>query len=108
MKANTSNQLTKFTVIFIILEIIFILIGFDKLSYRDSSSSNAYVGGDAYNIIINAIYFGSYLISGLIMELIASIFYCTNVKLKFTPSIDDYNADDYEDEDIENEKDQRS
>ena len=54
--------------IIIITGIVFLYIGFDKKNnYYNSDmsfsiSENAYVGGDAYNYIINANYFTGYMI----------------------------------------------
>ena len=51
----------------IILGIVFCIIGFDKKNNYYSSENfyslnvNAYVGGDAYNYIINGTYFAGYL-----------------------------------------------
>lgn len=69
-----------------ILGIIFMLsssipfyLGFDKmLNYKNSEyfstlSKNAYVGGDAYNYIINANYFTGYMVLGLALILIGGV-----------------------------------
>ena len=66
-------------VIFIIVAFIFIFIGFDKMNnyYNNEDyprrNKNAYVGGDAYNYIINGTYATAYftlasgcMISGVI------------------------------------------
>lgn len=51
----------------LILGIVFCIIGFDKKNNYYNSESfyslnvNAYVGGDAYNFIINGTYFAGYL-----------------------------------------------
>ena len=73
--------------IFLIMAIIFYQQGFDKKDnyYYDEDytllNKNAYVGGDAYNFIINGTYFTGYLvigsammISGMILLLISEGF----------------------------------
>lgn len=56
--------------IMLILGIVCIGMGFDKMfnyhnsEYYTSSNRNAYVGGDAYNYIINASYFSGYVSLG--------------------------------------------
>lgn len=70
----------------IVSSIVALGMGFYKMFVYKSSESiygektNAYVGGDAYNYIINGTYatgyfvlFGALLISGLLIELILSI-----------------------------------
>lgn len=60
------KKLNILAVIFIIISVIMVFKGFDKMNnysnpdsyYRDSV--NAYVGGDAYNYIINGTYSTSY------------------------------------------------
>ena len=58
------------SIILLILSIICIFIGFDKMfNYHNSetytsNNKNAYVGGDAYNYIINANYFSGYVSLG--------------------------------------------
>lgn len=66
------NKSTKYkvciivSIVLLILSIICIFIGFDKMfNYHNSETytsknRNAYVGGDAYNYIINANYFSGY------------------------------------------------
>ena len=57
--------LTLATIIFLVVAIINYVNGFDKMNnYRNStfSSINAYVGGDAYNYIINSNYFTGYIV----------------------------------------------
>lgn len=74
--------------IFFIMALVFFQQGFDKKdNYVNSESfsilnTNAYVGGDAYNYIINGTYFAGYLalgsammISGMISLLISESAY---------------------------------
>ena len=65
---NKSIFLYFLTVIFLIMFIIFAHKGYDKMNnYRntDYSSENAYVGGDAYNYIINGTHAtGYYVLAG--------------------------------------------
>ncbi len=57
-----------FGAIMLIAFFIFLFIGFDKINnYSNSdlfysSNTNAYVGGDAYNYIINGTYFTGYMV----------------------------------------------
>lgn len=72
-------------IIFIILGVVLIGIGFHKhLSYNnpngdsysyndDEDEVNAYVGGDAYNYIINGTYFTAYSVLGAGAFIIATI-----------------------------------
>lgn len=63
-------------IIFLILGFIFLCIGFYKISAYDNSSSsyvNSYVGGDAYNYIINGTYFAAYAVMGTGSWIIAAI-----------------------------------
>lgn len=58
------------SIVLLILSIVCIAMGFDKMlnyhnsEYYTSSDRNAYVGGDAYNYIINASYFSGYVSLG--------------------------------------------
>lgn len=70
MKNKNLLQLTLkiVSVILIVGSIIFAYIGFDKINNYDNSeysstTTNAYVGGDAYNYIINGTYFTGYMIA---------------------------------------------
>ena len=64
------NFLAFFAVIVFCLGTYFFAIGFDKKDnykyseYSYSSNHNAYVGGDAYNYIINGNYFTGYMVLG--------------------------------------------
>lgn len=59
---KTSNPLNKKTVLLLsifcsyVISIISICIGFNKMYCYSNGGANAYVGGDAYNYIINAGY----------------------------------------------------
>ena len=67
------------SVVFIILGVVLLYIGFSKINkyenpeYSWEESINAYVGGDAYNYIINGTYFTSYSVMGTGSLIIASI-----------------------------------
>lgn len=76
--SNDSNDSSNiFVVLSYIGAIIFICIGFYKmLSYNNGEYGdvvNAYVGGDAYNYIINANYAVSYFILALMCVINASV-----------------------------------
>lgn len=70
MKKNIFRVLAGF---FIIMSFYFFQQGFDKKdSYNNDENfsilnNNAYVGGDAYNFIINGTYFTGYLVIGSAM-----------------------------------------
>lgn len=78
-RAEAAGVLRVIRTVFIVIGIIFLCMGFYKLlvyenpdsSYLDSV--NAYVGGDAYNYIINATYFATYSILGMGSLIIATI-----------------------------------
>jgi uncharacterized membrane protein YvbJ len=59
--------------ILICISIYFFSCGFNKKDNYSSSLTNAYVGGDAYNYIINGTYFSGYMTlgSGLLVSGIA-------------------------------------
>lgn len=97
-KINSNKGVTKMknwrmicigvAVIFCILSCICLWKGFDKiLNYRNSdtytyNNVNAYVGGDAYNYIINAGYFAGFVSLGGCLLIISAIFMTTAIKLK--------------------------
>ena len=65
--------------IFVIITIVFFYKAYDvKHNYRNTDytilNENAYVGGDAYNYIINGTYFTAYSVIGSIGMLCATIF----------------------------------
>lgn len=66
MKRKLSIGLLLLAAVFLIIGMICIYQGFNKKNnYHNSAETsyyeNAYVGGDAYNIMINATYFSGYL-----------------------------------------------
>jgi len=68
-----------FAILFYIVSTVFIGIGFYKIfgysnSEYISSQVNVYVGGDAYNYIINANYATAYFVLALLFAVIASSF----------------------------------
>lgn len=70
MKKSVSTFLLLLSIAFFTIGIICIYQGFDKKDnyyqsdYSWSSNVNAYVGGDAYNYIINGTYFAGYCALG--------------------------------------------
>ncbi len=62
--------------VFYSLTLVFVWLGFDKImNYRNSDygeNVNAYVGGDAYNYMINSNYFGAYFTLALVCAVIGS------------------------------------
>lgn len=74
---SVSAWLKVLCVIFIIIGVIFLCIGFYKMFRYDNSIYgdyvNAYVEGDAYNYIINGTYFTAYAVLGMGSLIIAAI-----------------------------------
>lgn len=76
-------------IMLIIAGSVFIYQGFDKKNnyYSNTTYSelnkNAYVGGDAYNYIINSEYFVGYIVLGSAAYICGSIFLCCGINLKF-------------------------
>lgn len=80
-------------IILLVGSIVSIGTGFDKYSnyynseYSVSLNKNAYVGGDAYNYIINAGYFTAFVTLGGTMLITSAICATTAIKLKKLESI---------------------
>lgn len=76
-RADAARRLKVLCVICIIIGIVMVGMGFYKhLVYVNSeygSNVNAYVGGDAYNYIINGAYFTAYAVLGMGSFIIATI-----------------------------------
>lgn len=77
-------------IVFVVMGIIFFYLGFDKKNNYNNPDSeytygsdyvNSYVGGDAYNYIINGTYFTAYAVMGTGSMIIASIFGITGMVL---------------------------
>lgn len=68
-------------IVIAIIGLIFIFVGFDKKNNYENSDyvwgeyKNAYVGGDAYNYIINGTYFTGYAVVGGSLLIIGGIFF---------------------------------
>lgn len=76
------------SIIFIILAAIFFYKAYDvKNNYYSSeysfSTTNAYVGGDAYNYIINGTYFTGYSVLGASGMICATLFFVPAMLLEF-------------------------
>lgn len=68
--------------ILILLGIFFIIVGFGKKNNYSNSTylnQNAYVGGDAYNYIINSGYFTGYVTLGGLVSLGGVVLYSTAI-----------------------------
>lgn len=71
-------------ILFILSSVIPFYLGFDKLlnyengEYFSILAKNYYVGGDAYNYIINANYFTGYMVLGLALIVIGGIILICN------------------------------
>ncbi len=65
------------SVVCIILGLVFLGVGFNKITeYHNpayGSGTNAYVGGDGYNYIINGTYFTGYAVIGMGCFIISAI-----------------------------------
>ena len=86
-KKKVSNFFIIIAIILFLLSISCIGMGFNKmLNYRNSNTSyysksvNAYVGGDAYNYIINACYFTGYVSLGGCLLIASSNFAVSAIK----------------------------
>ena len=79
---GTDSEFPILSILFYVLSGFFVMLGFYKiLIYENgeyiSDSVNAYVGGDAYNYIINANYATAYFVLALMFSLIASTIWIT-------------------------------
>lgn len=81
-KEKAKKYLKVLAILFIVLGIIMLSVGFyKKNSYKNPDSEfsysktsiNAYVGGDAYNYIINGTYFTAYAVMGTGCFIISAI-----------------------------------
>lgn len=86
-KTSLKKIIFIFSIICLILGIICIVMGFDKmLNYQNSDTyvsrnKNVYVGGDAYNYIINANYFSGYVSLGGCLIISSTILITTCIKM---------------------------
>ena len=89
-RENVLSILKRTSVIFIIVGVIFLCMGFyKKLAYTNPDNDysvsddyvNSYVGGDAYNYIINGTYFMAYAVMGMGSLVIATITGTTYLRL---------------------------
>lgn len=67
MYSKRADRFRFVAIVLLIASIVFCSIGFYKITVYDGSvyfPQNAYVGGDAYNYIINGTYFAGYCILG--------------------------------------------
>lgn len=67
-----------FSILFYFSAVIFVIVGFYKMHRYDNSEYsiekiNVYVGGDAYNYIINANYATAYFVLALIFVILGSV-----------------------------------
>lgn len=87
-KEIVSKVMFVFAGVFLLLAIIFASIGFNKINKYENpdsvfgSSVNAYVGGDAYNFIINGTYFAGYCAFGgallvcAVISAVSGLYFC--------------------------------
>lgn len=79
------------SVIFLLVSLYFGFTGFDKKNiYFNSeySNMNAYVGGDAYNYIINGTYFTGYLVISGSSLICSTVLFVGSLLIKETQKID--------------------
>lgn len=89
------NHCIALMVVFLLAAVIFIGMGFDKIySYENPEDSwrehkNAYVGGDAYNYIINGTYATAYFVLGSSLGLAALLtliaYYASSILMAIRP-----------------------
>jgi len=83
------NLCFSFAAVLFVIGSILIYQGFDKkLNYYNSDSypslnKNVYVGGDAYNYIINSNYFTGYSVLGCSAFICATLLICIGLYLRF-------------------------
>lgn len=91
-KQKAVSWMKSLCILFAIIGVIFIWMGFSKknnYSNPDSDYSyedeyiNSYVGGDAYNYIINGTYFTAYAVIGTGALIISAIIGSTGIYLYF-------------------------
>lgn len=89
-KKRVINLMTILCIVFILIGCVFIYKGYDKKNNYNNPDNeytfndnyvNSYVGGDAYNYIINGTYFTAYAVMGTGAFIIASISGITGVVL---------------------------
>ena len=81
MRQEMATKMKTISIVFIVVGIILLCVGFYKISaynnpdseYGYGDSINSYVGGDAYNYIINGTYFTAYAVMGTGSLIIATI-----------------------------------
>lgn len=92
---NKASKLFKWAVGHSVCGVIFVLQGFNKMFRYDDSSwdpVNAYVGGDAYNFIINGTYATAYFVLAAGCMIAATIEYCFAEMLKPEEPVTDETA----------------
>lgn len=96
-RKDTILSMKRLCALFIIIGLVFICLGFyKKQAYHNPDSEysynknyvNSYVGGDAYNYIINGTYFTAYSVIGMGSFIIASIFGVTSMILAIEDKVD--------------------
>lgn len=78
LKKNAIKILIVLSLCMVLVGSVFLYKGYDvKNNYfnSDTYGENAYVGGDAYNFIINGTYFTAYSVMGMGSYIIAAIFF---------------------------------
>ena len=86
-KENAIKKTKRMCIIFTIIGIIMLFVAFYKITayenpeYSWETNVNSYVGGDAYNYIINGTYFTGYAVMGTGSLIIASIMGGINICL---------------------------
>ena len=88
MKKNTKKLFTGIAVIFYLMSIVMLYKGYDKMTnyynseHYSSISVNAYVGGDAYNYIINGTYATAFFVLSAGFMITGTLFLLNGKKTK--------------------------
>lgn len=82
MKKKTASILIIVASVLLLCSFIAFGSGFDKKDNYDGYGKNSYVGGDAYNMIINSNYFTGFIVLGSSFFISAAGLFCTAFILK--------------------------
>lgn len=89
-KSAIKNAFLIIATIFYIVSAVMLYKGYDKMTnyynseYSTSNNVNAYVGGDAYNYIINGNYASGFFILSMGFMIAGTVFMCSGIRIGFT------------------------
>jgi len=90
-----NNKIKTLITIFIIVSAIFLILGFHKMFAYDGYRTNAYVGGDAYNYIINSNYATGYFVLSMFFGMVSiGLGIINTIKETLSPDIKEETLDD--------------